>query len=141
MDVISTITSPVFSELVIVLERYEIVSLLSDVELFETLGRMYEVRPFTLVFFLKAEGSHCRRADVLERLEDAIILATATGLLNFLDSQPVVRITGLPTPEWEPWSRDALPLGHFCCGLVPSPSITTCYSFQDDRSSAGRVSM
>jgi len=117
MDVFSTITSPVFSELVIVLERYEIDGLLSDVELFElldeTLGRMNEVRPFTLVFLVKAEESYCRQTDVLERLEDAIILATATGLFNFLDSQPVVRITGLPTPEWEPQPREALPVG-FC---------------------------
>jgi len=142
MEVFSTISSPVFSELVIVLESDEIVGLHSDVELFETLRRMNEIRPFTLVFLVKAEESCCRQADVLERLEDAIILATVTGLLNFLDSRPVVRITWLSTPEWEPVPMETLPVRHFRCGFVPaSPISGTSYSFQDDRSSVGRVSM
>jgi len=117
MEVFSTITSPAFSELVIVLERDETIDLLSDVGLFETLRRMNEVRPFTLVFLVKAEELYCRMTGVLEGLEDAILFATANGLLNFLDSRPVIRATGLRTPEWETWPRS------FYCGLAALPQI------------------
>jgi len=53
MGVFSTITSPVFSELpVIVLTDDAITYLPEDATLFETLGKMNQVRPFNLVFNL-----------------------------------------------------------------------------------------
>jgi len=141
MEMFSTITSPVFSELVIVLEGDEIAGLLSDVELFETLRKMNEVRPFTLVFLVKADEPYCGRTEEMERLKDVITLATVTGLLNFLDSRPVVRITRLPTPEWEVGPKKGWPGGYLCCRLAPLSPITTGSSSQDDRSSVGRDSM
>jgi len=50
MGVFSTIMSPEFSELVVVLERDIATYLYLKVEFFETLGQMNEVRPFKLVF-------------------------------------------------------------------------------------------
>jgi len=78
---------------------------------------MNQVQPFTLVFLVKAEELYCRRTGVLERLEGAILFATAERLLNFLDSRLVVRATGLRTPEWETWPRG------FYCGLAALPQI------------------
>ena len=52
MEVFSTITSPVFSKLAILIRGDEAVRLLSDITLFETLHAMNEVRPFKLVIFL-----------------------------------------------------------------------------------------
>jgi len=53
-EVFSTITSPVFSELIIVLDHDEI-GLLSDVTFFEIFPRIDQVRPFALVFSAKIE--------------------------------------------------------------------------------------
>ena len=50
MVVLSTITSPVFSELVIAIEPYAATQLPSATKLFETLHTMNEVRSFKLVF-------------------------------------------------------------------------------------------
>jgi len=87
MEVFSTITSPVFSELVIVLEHDEIADLHSDIRLFETLNRMNEVRPFALVFLVIVGKEHYRQKGVLERLEDAISSAAAKGFIGSLDSR------------------------------------------------------
>jgi hypothetical protein len=52
MEVFLTITSPVFSELIVVLSLGAVSHLPSDVALFETLRTMNEVRHFKLVFLL-----------------------------------------------------------------------------------------
>ena len=57
MEVFSTITSPVFSELVIVLGGDRMSYLPSEIALFETLRAMNEVRPFKLVFLFEVEDS------------------------------------------------------------------------------------
>jgi len=89
MEVFSTIASPVFSELVIVLRIREISGLPSDVTLFEALRTMKEIRSFKLVFLLDVpsrsyEGG--RRG-----LAGALDLVNAEGLLDFLDSPPTIR--------------------------------------------------
>ena len=80
----STITSPVFSEVVVVLAGREI-RLPQEVKLFKILRTMSEVRPFKLVFLLEGPGSHQR--ELVGTLESA----NAIGLLDFLDSPPIIR--------------------------------------------------
>jgi len=88
MEVFLTITSPVFSELVIVLTDYEIPRLPSDVTLFKALRTMKEVRSFKLVFLFDPlsqdhEGGRRRLVEVLD-------LVNARGSLDFLDFPPTV---------------------------------------------------
>jgi len=102
-EVFSTITSPVFSELIIVLDHGRI-GLLSNVASFEILRRMDQVRAFALVFLVKIEDLYRIRTGVLQKFGDAVFSATAKGLLDFLDSRPIIR-TAQQTPEWELWPR------------------------------------
>jgi len=89
MEVFSTITSPVFFELVIVLAGSDMVYSRWKY-MFETLRAMSEVRPFVLVFLLEvpdfSQGEESRR-----KLARALDLVTAEGLLDFLDSPPTIR--------------------------------------------------
>ena len=91
MEVFSTITSPVFSELVIVLtERTTVVHLPWERALFELLRTMSEIRPFELVFFLQVDDLDCQegvRRDLVEGLD----MVVAKGFLDFLDSPPTIR--------------------------------------------------
>ena len=89
METFSTIVSPVFSELVIVLAGNTTTHLPQRVTLFETLHIMNEVRPFKLVFSL--EGSDCCQGEARRELAEALDLVTARGLLDFLDSPPIIR--------------------------------------------------
>ena len=90
MNTFSTITSPVFSELVIVFQgAYTISRLLSEFALFQTLRRMYEIRPFKLVFLL--EGMSCLREDRL-KMEGILRSVTMKGYLAFLESPPTIRL-------------------------------------------------
>lgn len=92
----STITSTVFSELVIALGHFH---LPLPVTMFVALRRMNELRHFNLVFLLLAEGP-----DVPEgrrELVEAIDLATTKGLLDFLDSQPTIRIARPRQYKWD----------------------------------------
>jgi hypothetical protein len=52
MKVFSTITSPVFSELIILVRASGVTRAPFDVTLFETLRTMNQARPFRLVFLL-----------------------------------------------------------------------------------------
>jgi len=90
MEVFSTLKSPAFSELVIVLEGYKTATLHWEDTLFKTLRKMNEFRPFKLVFLL--EGPFFGREGAA-RLVVAGVLdsATAKGFLDFLDSPPTVR--------------------------------------------------
>ena len=91
MEMFSTITSLVFSELVITLTPAdEPTRLPQEVTLFETLRKMNEVRPFKLVFLLKDVGFH--QEEVPRELVDNLALVIAQGLLDFLDTPPSVRI-------------------------------------------------
>jgi len=80
VDAFSTIRSPVFSELVVVLACLEI-HLPWVVTLPKVLRMMSEVRPFNLVFLLEV-------FDFLEaerELTEALGFAVAKGFLSFLD--------------------------------------------------------
>ena len=90
MDVISNITSPVFSELVFLLEEDTIARLPSDNELFRTMRAMYEVRSFELVFFLVVPNRF--REEARRRLVETLGSVTETGSLDFLDSPPTIRV-------------------------------------------------
>jgi len=91
VEVFSTITSPVFSELVIVLMDHEIPNLPSDPTFFEMLREMNELRPFKLVFSFDSLvfPGHMERAQ--RRLAEALDQVNAEGLLNFLDSPFTIR--------------------------------------------------
>jgi hypothetical protein len=91
MKVFLTITSSVFSELVIVLAGRAMPHLPKDVGLFETLRKMNGIRPFELVFvnYLSVQDRYQREAQL--ELVQALDLVAANGLLDFLDSPPTIR--------------------------------------------------
>jgi len=89
MESFSTIKSPVFSELAIVLTSYTF-HLPQEPMLFETLRNMHQVRPFNLVFLLEASDFH--RDGVLRELEEALDSISANGSLNFLNYPPTINI-------------------------------------------------
>jgi len=89
LDVFSTITSPVFSELVIAHTGYAVASLPQEVTLFETLRKMNGVRPFKLVFLL--EPSDLYQENVRQELAGVLDSVNANGFLDFLDSPPTIR--------------------------------------------------
>ena len=90
MQVFSTITSHVFSELVIVLEG-DSTRLPKEVTLFEVLRAMNGIRPFKLVFLL--ELPDCLQEEAGRKLVEALDSVTAKGFLDFLDSPPTIRRT------------------------------------------------
>jgi len=98
MEVFSTITSPVFSELVIVLTSRD-VDYLHWGGLFRTLRAMNEDRPFKLVFFL--EGLHFSLGEARRKLARALDSMITKGLFDFLDSSPTIRSTQSPQGEWD----------------------------------------
>ena len=89
MDIFSTITSHVFSELVIVHTGAPMTHLLQDIALFETLRMMNVARPFELVFSLEVSDSYQGKAR--RELAEALDSVTARGFLDFLDSPPTIR--------------------------------------------------
>jgi len=88
IELFSAIRSPVFSELVIVIEGRSVNYLPLKVKLFETLRDMHKVRPFKLVFLLDTLDSHER---VRWELERTLGLLTTNGVFGFLDSPPTIR--------------------------------------------------
>ena len=90
MEAFSTIMSPVFSELVVVIWYDQFTNLPSDVAFFKTLRMMEEVRPFRLVFLLQVHSPPSREGRL--RLERAVELLTEKGLLDFLDSPTTIRV-------------------------------------------------
>jgi hypothetical protein len=88
MEIFSTITSPVFSELVIVIGGHAMSYLRSEILLFETLRTMNQIRPFKLVFLLVTDLS---QEEARWGLEEALDSVAARGLLEFLDSPPIIR--------------------------------------------------
>ena len=98
MEVFSTITSPVFSELVIIIGAKAVTYLPSDVLLFETLRTMNKIRPFKLVFLLADPDLFW--GSVRRKLRRALDCATTGGHLDFLDSPPTIRSTRFPEHGW-----------------------------------------
>jgi len=88
MEVFSTITSPVFSELVIVLAGSDMVYFRWK-DTFKTLRMMNEVRPFKLMFLL--EIPNFPQEEARQKLARALDSVTVEGLLDFLDSPPTIR--------------------------------------------------
>ena len=107
VDVFSTITSPVFSEFVIVLAGNAAAYLPLQPVLFQTLRRISEERPFELVFSFEGpcfvpRGKRWEPAEARWELKQALDSVTANGFLDFLDSPPTVRITTQSTRyEWD----------------------------------------
>ena len=89
-DLFSTITSPVFSEFVIVLDDNSAFRIPLVIVLCEGLRELNEVRPFKLVFSF--EGPYSSPEDAQRVLTRCLRSATARGLLDFLDSPPTIRI-------------------------------------------------
>jgi hypothetical protein len=98
LEVFSTITSPVFSELVIIIGVKKVADLSSEDTLFETLRTMNEVKPFKLAFLLMAPDS--RREKARGKLAGALDSVVARGLLDFLDSPPAIRCARFPEHAW-----------------------------------------
>ena len=90
MDVFSTITSPLFSEVVIVLENRDISGLPMQVTLFETLRAMTRIRSFDLVFLLGV--SDFLQEEAGRKLTGALNFVIGKGLLDFLGSAPTIRV-------------------------------------------------
>ena len=89
MEVFSTITSPVFAELVVVLWEYQIRTLSAEVTLFQALRTMSKVRPFKLVFLVEVSDPYLGEREELAEVLDSI---AADGLLDFLESPPTILI-------------------------------------------------
>lgn len=94
-EVFSTITSSVFSELVVVLGDGLTSHLSEHLMSFETLRSMSEVRPFKLVFLFevpyfvrRGRGSVSaeERSEMKKRIESMV----AKGFFDFLDSPPTI---------------------------------------------------
>jgi hypothetical protein len=98
MDVFSTITSPVFSELAILVWNDEAVRLLSEVMLFETLRAMNEARSFKLVFLFMASRSSLEEKQ--RELAGALDSVIARGLFDFFGSLPTTRYGGFRSGRW-----------------------------------------
>ena len=90
MEVFSTITSPVFSELIFVVWHDQFAHLLSDPIFFDTLSAMNEVRPFKLDFLVQLP--HPPSKGDRRGFEQALATVAAKGLLDFLDSPPTIRV-------------------------------------------------
>jgi len=95
-ELLSTITSPAFSELVIAVARYE-TCLPRAVPLFGELRAMHKVRRFKLVFLLEMLGL----VEAQRELAEALDSVTAEGLLDFLDFPPTVRIPRSRHHKWD----------------------------------------
>ena len=107
-EVFSTITSPVFSELVVVLSgrAVELTRLPNQEVFFQTLRKMNEVRPFELVFLFEGPCSVLRggrwELDARGPLEEALGYVASKGFLDFLDSPPTICI--LPQSRYYRWN-------------------------------------
>ena len=89
MDVFSTITSPAFSELVVVLSGDAMAGLPMEVALLETLRKMNEIRPFELVFLLEVPQRN--QEEARQKLAEVLDSVTAKFSFDFLGSPPTTR--------------------------------------------------
>ena len=95
-ELLSTITSPVSSELVIALTSCH---LPFPVTFFSALRWMNEVRHFKLVFLLLAADPYVCYGR--QELAEALDSVTAKGLLDFLDSPPTIRVARPRHFKWD----------------------------------------
>ena len=93
VDMFSTIASPVFFELIVVLWYDQFAYLPSDTRFFEILRVMSEIRPFKLVLLLQVSCSPSRERR--RRFEKATELLIERELLAFLDSPVTIRVVQL----------------------------------------------
>ena len=100
MEVFSTITSSVFSDLIFVLWHDQFTRLLSDDTLFLTLRTMTEVRPFKLAFLLQVP--HLPSREGRRKFEATLESVITEGLLDFLDSPPTICVVQ-PCPLVRPF--------------------------------------
>ena len=106
-EVFSTITSPIFSELVVVLSG-EVISCLShEVTLFQTLCEMHKVRPFELVFLFEGpcsiqRGGRWESVEARCPLKEALDYVSSKGFLDFLNSPPTIRT--IPRSRYYDWN-------------------------------------
>jgi hypothetical protein len=98
MKVFSTITSPVFSELTILVRASGVTRAPFDVTLFETLRTMNQARPLRLVFLLITPDPLLGEAR--QKLEGAFDSVATRCLLDFLDSPPIIRSARSPELRW-----------------------------------------
>jgi len=98
MEIFPTVTSSVFSELVVILKG-RAAYLAHEVKLFETLRTMGSIRPFKLAFLL--EDSDYNQGEIRREVAEALDSATRIGLLDFLDSPPTIRIGKSSRPAWD----------------------------------------
>jgi len=96
MGVFSTIASPAFSELVVIIGG-PMAYLPQNVTFFETLRKMHEVRSFKLGFLLEVPD----RWNSQRGLARVLNLVTAKGLVNFLDFPPTIRTSHTSYSEWD----------------------------------------
>jgi hypothetical protein len=89
MEVFSTIASPVFSELVIVIGAGAVAHFPSKVKFFETLRTMRDVRPFKLVFLLV--NPDLFQEEARQNLAGILDTVAMRGFLDFLNSPPTIR--------------------------------------------------
>ena len=88
-----------FSELVIVLESNSAFRIPLVFVLCEGLRELNAVKPFKLVFSF--EGSYTSPGEARCGLARGLHLATARGLLDFLDSPPTIRIARSRHLGWD----------------------------------------
>ena len=99
MEVVSTITSPVFSDLVLVYAGHEVTHFPLGSRLFKTLRKVNDIRPFRLAFLLEVPGSLQGKAR--RELARTLDSAAVEGHLDFLNSPPTIRNTRLLRQEWD----------------------------------------
>ena len=104
MDAFSTITSPVFSELVITLDTNSALRIPLVIVLCEGLRELNQVRPFKLVFSF--EGPYSSPEEARHILTRCLRSATALGLLEFLNSPPTIRIARTRRHGWNSLDLD-----------------------------------
>lgn len=95
-ELLSTITSPVFSELIITVTHYHGTRSPWLPGLFRELCAVGKVKRFKLVFFIIATDSHGAERELAEALDSE----AAKGILDLLDSLPTIRISRFRRHEW-----------------------------------------
>lgn len=107
MEAFSTIRSPVFSELVVILSGMGIASLPHGATLFQTLRKMHDIRPFELVFMFEGpcsvqRGGQWQSVEARWELKEALDYVVSRGFLDFLGSPPTIRVDARPRDfEWD----------------------------------------